>query len=535
MKKKWIVMVLLPLWLLTGCGGNGQKVTNSRALTTQSIDAVVAVATPTVISEGGTAAFTVNDTTNVASVVWKDENGVVLSEAFSFTKRFTDAGTYHITALIEFKNGARKEQDLTIYVNRLQPERAANQAPSVNAGADRTVYSGEDVVLEATASDSDGSVVAYRWEYDSTVVGVTKTLTLHQLPEGTYLYRVTVTDDQGATASDTVTVQVLPPKNTPPVAKPKRLTIYGGESKMVVLEGEDPDPQYLTYTIIEYPEHGRLSNGVPNVVYSANYGYTGSDSFTYIVNDGVTNSEPVKVTIDVMDKPIDPATLGTIGGKIRDALSLNPVANALVVLRSGRNVRLGTITRVAVTDANGDFTMSNIPDGVYTAEVTADNYIKGYYTLQSVAGQNLVHQNYAISPVLQPGQTRIVLTWNDQVYDLDSHLSGPDGNGSKFHIYYGDKNGPGASLDHDITSTYGPETITITQQHPGEYLYFVYNFDPQALDELSRSGAKVDVYRNNQLIASYTVPYGSGYYWSVFTLDDNTITPINTISTNSPL
>ena len=533
--KKWIVMMLLPLWFLTGCGGDGQKVANTRALATQSIDAVIAVATPTVISEGEAVVFSINDATDVANVEWSDENGDVLSQNISFTKVFTDAGTYRIKAKIVFKNGERKDQDLTIYVNRLQPERAANQPPSVDAGVDRTVYSGEDVVLDATASDSDGSVVAYRWEYDSTVVGVTQTLTLHQLPEGTYLYTVTVTDDHGATASDTVTVHVLPPKNTPPVAKAKRLTIYGGESKMVVLEGEDPDPQYLTYTITEYPKHGRLSNGVPNVVYSANYGYTGSDSFTYIVNDGVTDSKPVKVTIDIMDKPVDPATLGTIGGKIRDALSLNPVANALIVLRSGRNVRLGTITRVAVTDANGDFTMQNIPDGVYTAEVSAQNYITGYYTLQSVGGQNLVHQNYAISPVLQPGQTRIVLTWNDQVWDLDSHLSGPDGNGSKFHIYFGHKNGPGASLDHDITGTYGPETITITQQHPGDYLYFVHNYAPQSLDELSRSGAKVDVYRNNQLVASYTVPYGSGYYWSVFTLNDNTITPINTISTTSPL
>jgi uncharacterized repeat protein (TIGR02543 family) len=61
--------------------------------------------------------------------------------------------------------------------------------------------------------------------------------------------------------------------------------------------GLNGDP--LAFSIVDAPAHGQLSGAVPNMTYTPNEGYTGSDSFTFIVNDGTNDSNIATVTITV--------------------------------------------------------------------------------------------------------------------------------------------------------------------------------------------------------------------------------------------
>ncbi|MCU4676055.1 starch-binding protein [Catenovulum sp. 2E275] len=80
-----------------------------------------------------------------------------------------------------------------------------NQAPVANAGADITITEGQSAQFDASAStDSDGSIVSYQW--DNGLTGVQPTLVYDT--QGTYTVNLIVTDDQGATSTDTVTVTV---------------------------------------------------------------------------------------------------------------------------------------------------------------------------------------------------------------------------------------------------------------------------------------------------------------------------------------
>jgi hypothetical protein len=76
-------------------------------------------------------------------------------------------------------------------------------------------------------------------------------------------------------------------------------------------------------------------------------------------------------------------------------------------------------------------------------------------------------RTYAVAPAVQNGQLRIVLTWGEIPRDLDSHLDLPSG----CHIFYGRKQcgGGEASLDTDVTDSFGPETINVRKLNPGVY------------------------------------------------------------------
>jgi hypothetical protein len=90
-------------------------------------------------------------------------------------------------------------------------------APTVNAGADQVVDELTDVTLTGSAADSDGTINAYSWALTST--GTTVTLTGSDTATATFnapeltsdqvlTFSLTVTDNHGATSSDTMSVTI---------------------------------------------------------------------------------------------------------------------------------------------------------------------------------------------------------------------------------------------------------------------------------------------------------------------------------------
>jgi DNA-binding transcriptional regulator/RsmH inhibitor MraZ len=110
-----------------------------------------------------------------------------------------------------------------------------NQAPTVNAGADQSVDEGTTVVLSALGMDDD-TVTSYSWEQES---GTAVTITNADLANASFgapmiaasevlIFRVTVTDNDGATGSDTVSISVN--DTGPPLPPPPALNlVFEGE------------------------------------------------------------------------------------------------------------------------------------------------------------------------------------------------------------------------------------------------------------------------------------------------------------------
>jgi len=92
------------------------------------------------------------------------------------------------------------------------PTPAPNQAPQVSISAAPT--SGNTplfVSFSSSASDVDGFITSYQWNFGNGVTAVGQTATYTYTSAGTYTARVTVTDDDGATAIATVTINVSSP------------------------------------------------------------------------------------------------------------------------------------------------------------------------------------------------------------------------------------------------------------------------------------------------------------------------------------
>lgn len=108
--------------------------------------------------------------------------------------------------------GAQASDTITVHVNNV------NTSPSADAGADRTVQEAETVILIGSGSDPDGQIVSFAWEQLS---GPAVTLSEPNTAQPrfvtpafsantTFRFRLTVTDNCGASATDEVEVTVEP-------------------------------------------------------------------------------------------------------------------------------------------------------------------------------------------------------------------------------------------------------------------------------------------------------------------------------------
>jgi len=88
--------------------------------------------------------------------------------------------------------------------------------------------------------------------------------------------------------------------NHMPIAKSKSFIMDKNTQVEILLEGSDEDNDTLIYALKVQPAYGTLKGSLPNLVYTPNKDYVGKDSFSYIVNDGIVNSNIALVTIDIL-------------------------------------------------------------------------------------------------------------------------------------------------------------------------------------------------------------------------------------------
>jgi len=186
-----------------------------------------------------------------------------------------------------------------------------NLPPVAHAGPDQTLTdSGGDgvelVTLDGSAStDSDGTIVSHEWREGGTVVGLIAAPQIW-LPVGTHTLTLQVTDDDGATGTDSVVVTITPPPNLPPAAHagPDRtLTDSGGDGmELVTLDGStssDPDGAIVAY---EWRDGSTVvaSIAAPSVWLSV-----GTHTMTLRVtdDDGAIATDSVVVTINPRPAP----------------------------------------------------------------------------------------------------------------------------------------------------------------------------------------------------------------------------------------
>jgi RHS repeat-associated protein len=125
-----------------------------------------------------------------------------------------------------------------------------------------------------------------------------------------------VCDNQNACTTGSVSLNVV---NEPPSGGTDSYTVHSPATNLGPFLANDTDPDGDPVTvgdtthdrIVQLPHHGGISpsNGGPNFeIYTANYGYTGPDSFTYNACDGLGLCTETTVNITVVNQPPDGST-----------------------------------------------------------------------------------------------------------------------------------------------------------------------------------------------------------------------------------
>lgn len=265
---------------------------------------------------------------------------------------------------------------------------------------------------------------------------------------------------------------------------------------------------------------------------SQNYSVTisANDYVTYVAVSEVVEEETVTLNAMLVKEGS-----GTVKGTVVSATSAMTISDVTLNVRSGLNMKTGTIVKTGKSNASGAFTFE-LEAGYYTIEMLCDGYTTGYVNVLVNSGEAVV-ANGSLSPIMTSSTYRVVLTWGRSPEDLDSHLIGQAADGSTYHVYYSDKhayNNSGrevANLDVDDTTSYGPETTTFIVETTGKYEFIVHRYSSRG--SLPDSGATVEVYNGTRLIAKYTVDStqsDSYRYWEVFTIENGIFKTINEMS-----
>ena len=208
----------------------------------------------------------------VVSYTWTQYGGepVVLSNASSKTATVSGLkeGSYYFRITVEDDNGATDYDNMLVRVyESLSPSPGApameNTAPMAYAGPDLSLELPENTLtLSGSGRDKDGSVVQYTWtQYSGPAAQILDpynpgTAVVFSV-SGSYYFRLTVTDDDGATHYDNMMVKVtgaLPAPNQPPTANagPDRILTVPQNSLTLAGSGTDSDGAVITYSWIQY-------------------------------------------------------------------------------------------------------------------------------------------------------------------------------------------------------------------------------------------------------------------------------------------
>jgi len=201
---------------------------------------------------------------------------------------------------------------------------AVNDPPTAE---DTCVTTQEDTLVSITLSgcDLDGDALTYSVvkspsNGDLSGTGPNLTYTPNENFNGSDSFTFKVNDGTSDSAEAAVSIKLLPVndaptasyagtmfRESPPVARDDNVATDEDSSVSITLTGYDANEDELTYTIVTEPSHGKLSGTVPNVSYTPNPDFSGTDSFTFKVNDKTADSGTATVSITVMaanDTPI---------------------------------------------------------------------------------------------------------------------------------------------------------------------------------------------------------------------------------------
>jgi predicted esterase len=337
----------------------------------------------------------------ITSYLWTKVSGgaatIVSASSSATAVNGLVAGTYIFKLKVTDNDGATSEDQVTVKVNP-----AVNIAPNANAGSDITITLPDNkTTLSGLASaDGDGSIVSFAWAKLSgpsqfiiadAAAGLTS---VTNLVEGTYAFRLVVTDNKGATDADTVIVKVNaapPPQNVAPVAEAGVNQIITLPNDNVALNGtgsSDADGTISSYewTYVSGPSSYTLSNATAATASVSEMG-VGTYEFRLLVtdNDGATDADTITITVKEESAPPPPPNVAPVAKAGNDFTITLPV-NQVTLNGSASTDADGTITNYSWSKISGPGSFNIV--STTSSSTLVENLVEGVYTFQLLLKDN---------------------------------------------------------------------------------------------------------------------------------------------------
>jgi len=189
-------------------------------------------------------------------------------------------------------------------------------------------------------------------------------------------------------------------------------------------------------------------------------------------------------------------SLVALEGSIINYVNNRRVHHVEVKFKKNKNGKPGKTVHKVKANGMGHFGAMLKP-GKYFVFVKKSGFVGPPVRIHLHKGVPRSRMVVGMSPRVNDGGVRFVLTWGDKPSDLDSHLDLPN-NKCKV-IYYKRKcdNWGVATLDLDATRGNGPETITISKGKKGTYKYDVQQYSNDGT--LAKSEGKVMVFTGSKV------------------------------------
>jgi hypothetical protein len=100
----------------------------------------------------------------------------------------------------------------------------------------------------------------------------------------------------------TVALQVAA-VDDPPVARALSRSVDEHSATTIMLQGDDAEGDALTFAIASPPQHGTLTGDPPDLIYTPDPDFSGTDMFTYTACDGQATSAAATVSVLPVNDP----------------------------------------------------------------------------------------------------------------------------------------------------------------------------------------------------------------------------------------
>ncbi|NBI30964.1 PKD domain-containing protein [Chengkuizengella marina] len=158
------------------------------------------------VASSGDVTFDLTYTSPDFNIEVEDASGVVVARPLRNATANLSAGTYYIIA---YTWTGYPPLDYTITVSGGGGGSTNNAPVAVAESSTVTADVGEQITFFGDgSSDSDGTITSYVWDFDDGDTSTSQNTRHTFTAEGTYNVSLTVTDDQGATSTDTITITV---------------------------------------------------------------------------------------------------------------------------------------------------------------------------------------------------------------------------------------------------------------------------------------------------------------------------------------